>query len=323
MRIGFRTIKTAVGTSLTVFLMQMIGIQFFISGGMLTILCMQSTRRKSLEIAFARFGACLVAIIVSSVLFTIFGQNVLVIGLILLVVIPITVRFKIAGGIGTSSVVMLQMYNAPVIDFVLIKSLFILVVIGIGVALAVNFYMPSVDKELEGYQKQVEKQFQSLFHRMAEAIRGEDVQGTTAEIRKVEKNIKSGRKLSVRELQNYLLHPDDTYYQYFSAKEKQLDVIKRVEPIIEIISSTHKQNYIIADFLDSIADAMRPESTETITLLQLQEMRQQFRQLPLPKTMEEFENRAYLMQFVYEMEQYLLIKRAYIGYDEKPAFYGK
>lgn len=311
MRIGFRTVKTAVGTTISVFLAQILGLQFVVSAGMLTILCMQTTRRKSLETAFSRFGACIVAIIVGSFLFSVLGHHVLVIGLTLLVVIPLTVRFKVAGGIGTSSVVMLQIYNATVIDFALIVELFALVAVGIGVALIINFYMPSVDKELEGYQRQVEEQFRRMFHMMAQAIRGEDVQGGLVEIRKAEEMVKDAKKLGLRELQNYLLQPDDTYYQYFSAKEKQLDVIKRVVPIIDTLSSTYEQNYIIADFLDSIADSMRPKATESITLLQLQEMRQQFRELPLPKTMEEFENRAYLMQFVYEMEQYLLIKRTY------------
>ncbi len=312
MRIGFRTIKTAVGTTISVVLAQILGLDFFSSAGMLTILCMQTTWKKSLETAFARFFACLVAIIVASLFFTVFGQHAIVIGLVLLVTIPIAVRFKIAGGIGTSSVVMFHLYNAPEINLGFIVDRIILVVIGIGVALAVNFYMPSADKELETYQQKVDVQFRRLFILMAQAIRGEDVKGVSKEIRKADEMIKNAKKLGIREMQNCVWTTDSRYYRYFSSKEKQLDVMKRVTPLLDIISATYEQSYMIADFLDSMADSMRPEAKESITLPQLKEMRQQFRELPLPKTVEEFENRAYLMQFVYEMEQYLSMRRTYL-----------
>ncbi len=39
-------------------------------------------------------------------------------------------------------------------------------------------------------------------------------------------------------------------------------------------------------------------------------MRELFRDMPLPATREEFEIRAKLVQLVYEMEQYLLIKKS-------------
>ncbi len=62
--------------------------------------------------------------------------------------------------------------------------------------------------------------------------------------------------------------------------------------------------------LKTLVMLLAPESTGVISLRQLQEMRELFRDMPLPATREEFEIRAKLVQLVYEMEQYLLIKKS-------------
>lgn len=59
--IGYRTIKTAVGTAVSILIAQKLGLDNFASAGILTILCIQVTKKKSLRTAWDRFLACVLA----------------------------------------------------------------------------------------------------------------------------------------------------------------------------------------------------------------------------------------------------------------------
>lgn len=65
-RIGYRTIKTAVGTSISIMIAQMLQLDNFVSAGILTILCIKVTKKKSLRASWDRFFACLLAMAFSS-----------------------------------------------------------------------------------------------------------------------------------------------------------------------------------------------------------------------------------------------------------------
>src|SRR5690625_7910545 len=69
MRIGYRTLKTAIGTPLAMVLAQLIGVTNIMSAGVLTILCIQPSRKKSFVTAWHRFIACLLSIIFSIIFF--------------------------------------------------------------------------------------------------------------------------------------------------------------------------------------------------------------------------------------------------------------
>ena len=49
-----------------------------------------------------------------------------------------------------------------------------LIVIGIGVALLVNLYMPSLDQELRTYQQEIEENFRSMLKEIALYLRTND-----------------------------------------------------------------------------------------------------------------------------------------------------
>ena len=71
---------------------------------------------------------------------------------------------------------------------------------------------------------------------------------------------------------------------------------------------------MIADFTQNIAKAIHEYNTAEGLLRNLQELRDEFKNMELPKTREEFENRAMLYQFLNDMEQFLLIKNDFKKY---------
>ncbi len=52
-KIGYRTLKTALGTALAIYLAQLLHLQNFASAGIITILCIQITQKRSLQASWA------------------------------------------------------------------------------------------------------------------------------------------------------------------------------------------------------------------------------------------------------------------------------
>ncbi|MBQ9999250.1 aromatic acid exporter family protein, partial [Bacillus subtilis] len=48
-KIGYRTIKTALGTALAIYISQLLHLQNYASAGIITILCIQITQKRSLQ----------------------------------------------------------------------------------------------------------------------------------------------------------------------------------------------------------------------------------------------------------------------------------
>lgn len=154
-KIGYRTLKTAIGTTISISIAKLIGLDSFASAGILTILCIKVTRKKSLESSWERFIACVVGILFSFVFFEGIGYHPLTIGVLLLFFIPTVVAVKAKDGIVTSTVIILHIFSAGKVTLDLIINELGLIVIGIGIALLVNLYMPSVDKQLRYTNKKL------------------------------------------------------------------------------------------------------------------------------------------------------------------------
>ncbi|MCX2825653.1 aromatic acid exporter family protein [Bacillus pseudomycoides] len=314
-RIGYRTVKTAVGTGAAVFIAQLFGLEFYSSAGILVILCVQNTKRKSLQASLHRFLACLLSMVFSFCIFETIGYTPLAISLLLLTFIPTAVMLKIQEGIVTSSVIVMHLYSLKHITWLAIGNEIAILTIGISVALLVNMYMPSAEKKLKRYQEKVEWNFKTILFEMAVYLRNRDSTWAGKELIETEDILKQAKELSFKKLENQFMREDDYYYRYFDMRIQQFEILERIMPLAASLSWSYEQSDMIAEVIGNVGNSIRPESTGLISLRQLQEMREIFREMPLPKTREEFEMRAKLVQLVYEMEQYLLIKSRFKGKD--------
>ena len=312
-RIGYRTIKTAVGTAISILLAQQLGLDNFASAGILTILCIQVTKRRSLRTALDRFLACVLAMPFSALFFEGISYHPLVIGLMLFFFIPTIVMLKAPDGIVTSSVIVLHIYMAGKVTMAIFLNELGVISIGIGVALLINLYMPSVDKKLQDYVSEIEENFKIIFSEMVRYLRIGDSNWDGKEITVGARLLDEAITLALQDVENHFLRDEDTYFHYFTMREKQFDIIERILPIVTSITHTVKQGHMIADFLEELSENIHSRNTAHIYLKKLREMKKTFEEMELPKTREEFEVRAALLQLVNEMKDYLIIKSTFKG----------
>jgi len=314
-KIGYRTIKTALGTTIAVMLAQYLQLLNYISAGIITILCIKVTKKQSLKSSWDRLAACLVAMGLSYLFFEGIMYHPIVIGIMLLIFIPITVRLKITEGIITSSVIIFHLYNSKHITLQLIRNEILLILIGVGVALIMNLYMPSAENKLKNYLKEIEENYSTIFKEIELYLREHDRVWDGKEITVTSQLLEEAKKIAIQDVENHILRYEDSYYHYFKMREKQFEIIERIIPLVTSIQVSVEQSKIVANFIRDLRLNIHPGNTAYKFIERLQNMRKTFKQMDLPKTREEFEARAALYQFVKEMERYLTIKKNFKGLD--------
>src|SRR5699024_3837294 len=263
---------------------QLLGVTNFVSAGIITILCIQPSRKQSVLSAWHRFLACILASLFSFVFFETLGYHIIVVGLMLALFIPTTVWLKITPGIATSSVIILNLYSAGHIPLSFLGDQFLLISVGIGTALLFNLYMPSLDKHLIAKQKQLEHNFQIILQEIALFIRNEN------------------------DKENHMLRHKHPYRHYFHMRTKQFSIMKRMLPLVSKLPKQDPVAAKIAYFFENLSKAVHPGNTAVLFLNDLQELKEQFNKEALPKSREAFETRANLCRLLLEIEEYLKIK---------------
>lgn len=321
--LGYRTIKTAAGASLAVLAAQALQLDFYASAGILTILCIQRTRKKSYQSAWERFLACIIGLTAGAVIFEAAGYHFISIALVILLFVPVAVRLKITSGIVTSMVIIFHLYTVGAVNPSVIFNELALIVIGVGMALVMNIYIPSNEAELGKRQKKLEDVYKVIFHEFASYIRRGDSDWSGKEIVDAGELIQESKNMAALNLENHILRYEDTYYHYFKMREKQLDIIERMMPLLTSIDYHVKQADMLAEFMDDLADGVSPENTAYVFIDKLEELRESYKEMDLPETREEFEARASLVHLVRELEQYLAIKQQFRTVQEYGIFESK
>ncbi|MFT8323366.1 MAG: aromatic acid exporter family protein [Bacillus sp. (in: firmicutes)] len=306
-KIGFRTIKTALAVSLAILLGQFYELEFYVSSAIITILCVQTTKKKSLKSASSRLAACMLSIPFTYIFFEGFGYNPIMIGALLLFFIPTTVLLKVNEGVVTSTVIILHIYTSTHMTWSVVFNEVGLIIIGVGSALVVNLYMPNLESKLLSRKREVDSKLQHLITEMVEYLRTDKMTWTENEIKEASKAIKEAKALASRYIENSFSRTDNYYYLYFSKREKQMEILERVLSEIAQINTMVVQRYNLADFIESLGSSLQSETNEQNFLEKLKEVEEDFKKDKLPVSWETFEARAQLLLILRELEYYLSI----------------
>jgi len=316
-KIGYRTVKTAIGVTLAISIAQLIGLNSFPSAGIITILCIQVTKKKSLYAAFCRFVACIIAMIYSTIFFEGIAFNPIVIGLMLLVFIPTVVKLNVQEGIVTSSVIILHIYSAGHVTPKLLLNETGLLIIGITVALIMNLYMPSKEKEMKHFQESIERDFKIIMKKMVLYLRTGQSDWDGKELLSVMDHLAKGKVLAYRDVENHVKYYDDVFYQYFIMREKQFEVIENMLSFAAKIPSANPYSTVIANLIEEMSEHIHPYNTAYIYLSKLEGIKEEMKKMDLPVNRDEFDVQTELFHLIREVEKYLVLKNIYKGFSRK------
>lgn len=308
-KIGFRTVKTAFGMAFGVYICKLMGLENFTSAAILVVLCVKNTKVKSLEAASARFFSCLLGILFSYIFFMHLGFNPVVLGILVLLFIPVTVMFGIQEGVVTSIVIIMHCFNSGHIDWALAINEFLLLCVGMGIALILNLFMPNHNKELKGYKRIIEMEFQVIVSRLSDALQKPEIVLNTKEIDKLHDTIERAKSVAYTEVENHFSRNDNSYYHYFDMRESQLELLARMTHLINDMSCKDKLHTKCSGLLNDLSNNITSNNFTALRLHDLYEIMLDLDNYPLPDSHEHLKSRAAAIQLLKEIESYLMIKQ--------------
>lgn len=317
--IGYRTMKTALGVAIAIYLAQLLQLDYYVSAGILTILCIQPTKKKSIRAAFSRFIASMIGILYAFIFFEGIAYHPIMIGILIVLFIPLLVTLRFQDGFVSSSVILLHLYDAKNLDLDLLTNELILMLVGFGTALAVNMYMPSIEKKLDNYRHDIENLYASIFREIVVYLREGESVWSGKELMDARKLLEKAKALAYQDVENHITRHENKYYHYFEMREQQLEIIERILPKITALPVIVDQTDLVADFLEDLAEHVHSGNTAYRYISKLDKVKENFAALPLPDRHEKFLAMAELYQVIHEMETYLEIKQSYKGFHTRKA----
>ena len=160
--IGYRTLKTGIGAAIAMIIAKQLGLEYAASAGIITILSIQNTKKQSIKIAIQRIVSFILALFIASILFKVLGYYALTFGVFLLIFIPLVVRFNLEQGIVVSSVLVTHLLVEKSVGMFWIWNELSLMLVGVGVALLLNLYMPSIEGQIKQDQIYIEEKMKEI-----------------------------------------------------------------------------------------------------------------------------------------------------------------
>ena len=302
--------KMAISATIALIIGNILGLQYATVGAVIAILSIQDTRKKALIISYKRIVACSMGILLSVILYSLLGNRALIFGLFLIILIPLTSRLKVQEGMVPSVVLSTHFLVANNITIALIFNEILLMIIGIGVAAIANIFMPSLEDKFKDDKEWIEEHYRIIISKMAKSLITHTVDIDEQKlINEVEKRLYESKETAYKIVNNHFFKSSSYYTDYINMRINQFDTIKRMRLHFQRFNIPVEQMNVMADFTLCVTENIREMNDCKSLLRDLDILRSEFKKMELPKTRDEFESRAQLLQFLNDMEEFLLIKR--------------
>ncbi|MBG0917263.1 conserved membrane hypothetical protein [Exiguobacterium sp. 8H] len=314
MKIGTRTLKTAVAAGIAMLISETIHLDYFVFAAIIAILSIQETRKKSIRASYERVMASLLAIGMGAAMFTLLGYSPVTLTLYFVIFIPLVQQLKLQDGLITSVVILTHLYTEAQFSLELFINELLLIAIGVGVGLIVNMYMPTLDREIERIKENIDRSLAVLFYDVAACVETGVYNNHSMMLIKTRDYLKEGKDLALRRMGNSIgKRNEDMDYLYFRMRERQYDILKRVADNAREITMVVNEAKPVATFLRRVGDHVNEQADASVFLQELEEMIEHYRKnVPLPTTREEFEVRSSLLNILSDVKSYLILKERYI-----------
>ena len=317
--IDHKVIKTAIGTFISIYLAELLGIKFGVTAGVVTIISIQATKKESLKIALERFIASLIGLFIAVVFFEALGYTPFVFGIFILVFMPICLKFNLFQGFLATVVLATHILSLKTVSFDIVKNEIYILLLGILVALILNSYMPNMKKELNEKRKNIDLLMKTLINYFGDVlITGSVFIDEETLFKELKSELDSARDIAFKEFNNDIFTSSREEIEFFQMKRSQYKVLLRMRNHFYRFYISSAYTHIISEFTRKVADAIGVDKLYQEVLVELENVREIFKNMPLPQTRVEFESRAMLFQFLNDIEVFLEIKKDYMKKIKKP-----
>lgn len=319
----FAACKAAFGFCLALLLAGALGLKYPTSAGIILLLSLQTTKKETLKTAAQRLLAFLSGVLLAFISFRALGYTlpgfIAYIGLFVLVCNVLSLQNSIA----VCSVLIAHLWTEQSMSLSLLRNELLLMVIGAGLGVALNLFMPRHIRSVREEQRHIEEIMRGILEQMAAELYSEDANVEDA-LTELDKALATAEEKARTAAGNTLTADLRYYTDYIAMRRNQSAVLRRIQLCLERLESVPEQAYPIAAFLRTVAASFHEYNNADILLHEAEEIRIQYRDTPLPQTRDEFEARAMLFQALSDLEYFLLLKNTFASHlteEQKKTFW--
>lgn len=308
-----KALKIAVGSCAAIAAAQFFRLQYATSAGIITLLTVQNTRKDTIQLTIERLWSFLLSILLIFVCFHFPGSAGWVnYGVYILLMVVSCYYFDWANTISVNAVMGTHYLMTPdySLDFAL-SELF-LVLIGTGVALAMNWKMPSYLKAIREDMRKIEDDIQQVLRELAHYMEGyRSGEHVWFDLDMVEAHLHRGLERAHEQAHNTMSEADLYYIEYMEMRLQQCAMLQNLRSHVHRLQDMPRQGAMVSRYLKYLAQYVHEENIPDEQIKKLQQVMDQMKTEALPKTREEFENRAVLYHVLMDLEEFLLIKQRF------------
>ncbi|WP_105100329.1 aromatic acid exporter family protein [Streptococcus suis] len=308
MSLSLRTIKLIFATVLAIYLATVLGLSYTTAAGIIAILSVLDTRKSSFKMARNRLFSTLLALTIAVLTFALFGFGIWTLGIYLALYVPLAYRFNWEAGIAPSTVLVTHLLLEQDISLIFLGNELTLFLIGAGLALLFNLYMPSQEKKIQAYHDQVEDLLKQILLRFEAFLLNGDGRNEAELITPLDKTLDEALKVVYLDRHNQLFQQTNYQVHYFEMRAAQNKILRTMAGNINKCLLEGRENVILSSLFERAAQQLSRDNSAKELLLDIELFHATFRERPLPQTREEFETRATLFQLLHDMEAFIRLK---------------
>lgn len=309
----YQASKLSIGVVAAIFFAELATLDFSATAGVIAFLSILSTRKQSIVVGIKRISSAGIAIILSAVLFTLFGHTLWALGLFLLIFIIIGVYIHQDEGLSVSIVLVTHIYTIQIIDFSIVLNELTLLFIGILVAWILNIHVMNIINDVKQLQQETETLMKSVLLKMEKQLLNQcSVTEKQDSMEKLREAIQSGMEKAIAYNNNALFKDYSYFIHYFQMREEQYHLLLHMEQHFNQVITTQNHAKALSLLTHSLVDQFHEDYDGISALSDADWLLKQYQHTPLPTTREEFENRAVLFQYFNDLVRFIEIKKRFM-----------
>lgn len=317
MTISQRTIKIASATVISILIAQLFHLEYTVSAGIIAILSVLDTKKSSVTTAIQRVISTLLALTIATILFQTIGFNTYVFGIYLLCYVPLAYHFNVQSGIAPCSVLVSHLLLEKSTSFTWVSNEFLLMLIGAGVAILFNLYMPSKATQITSLREQVEEKMRETLLSFDRSLLEGSNQNGYLLLAELDALLEKASQVVYAEFDNQLLDQSTYNIHYFDMRKEQATILRYMATNLNLCHLPTRENKIFAGMFYLTANQLHEQNAGVYLMEDINNLLHFFRESELPVTRAEFENRAILFQLLNDFTHFIQTKKDFYEAYEK------
>jgi len=320
----YKSIKITLGVIIAVIIAEFMNLQFTTTAGVIAMLSILNTRKQTLIIGLKRIGISSGAVVVSGILFAIFGHSLVTLTMFLLIFIPTLILIKSTESLTIATVLVTHIYTINDVTSGILLNEVLILLIGVMIAWVLNIHVLNVESDIKATQKKTEVLIKNILNKMQYQLLNQcDLCEQDDSLEELDQILALGMNLSIEHNNNYIIKDINYYVRYFQMRRQQYLLLTTMQKYFDTPFITPDMVKPLSDFTKRLSEEFNEYNVGKDLIVETNRLLKYYRKQNLPITRDEFEHRAILFMYLNDMIHFVEIKIRFMKKHGKIKYYGE